>query len=156
MAKVIWYDISVALWWSVQGLPRLSPNGSWDRLQPPHNWMGLSGYWKWKDGWFGVTQLCCIVSPESGCRSYVAFTATMEIKSLKQSSGEANITTVAVNIHERKMERITFISGKILDVFSYLGWQSVTWVCFCLLRPEIVGELPHLDRRSLKSCYHVP
>jgi len=22
-------------WWPVQGVPRLSPNDSWDRLQPP-------------------------------------------------------------------------------------------------------------------------
>ena len=39
-------------WRSVQGVPRLSPNDSWDWLQLPHDPTdGLSGYRKWMDGW---------------------------------------------------------------------------------------------------------
>jgi len=39
-------------WRSVQGVPRLSPDDSWDRLQPPRDsTKGLSGYRKWMDGW---------------------------------------------------------------------------------------------------------
>ena len=39
-------------WWPVQGVPRLSPNGRWDRLQPPRDPTdGLRGYRKWMDGW---------------------------------------------------------------------------------------------------------
>ena len=39
-------------WRSVQGVPRLSPEDCWDRLQPPRDPTdGLSGR-KWMDGWF--------------------------------------------------------------------------------------------------------
>jgi len=39
-------------WRPVQGVPRLSPNDCWDRLQPPCDpTEGLSGYRKWMDGW---------------------------------------------------------------------------------------------------------
>ena len=38
-------------WWPVQGVPRLSLNDRWDRLQPPRDPTdGLSGYRKWMDG----------------------------------------------------------------------------------------------------------
>ena len=38
-------------WRPVQGVPRLSPNERWDRLQPPREPTdGLSGYRKWMDG----------------------------------------------------------------------------------------------------------
>ena len=38
-------------WRSVQGVPRLSPEDCWDRLQPPRDPTdGLSGR-KWMDGW---------------------------------------------------------------------------------------------------------
>jgi len=38
-------------WLPVQGVPRLSPNDRWDRLQPPCDPTdGLSGYRKWMDG----------------------------------------------------------------------------------------------------------
>jgi len=37
-------------WWPIQGVPCLSPNDSWDRLQPPlRPWVGLSGYIKCMD-----------------------------------------------------------------------------------------------------------
>ena len=40
-------------WRPVQGVPRLSPDDRWDRLQPPRDPTdGLSGYRKWMDGWF--------------------------------------------------------------------------------------------------------
>jgi len=39
-------------WRSVQGVPRLSPDDRWDRLQPPRDpTHGLSGNRKWMDGW---------------------------------------------------------------------------------------------------------
>ena len=39
-------------WRPVQGVPRLSPDDRWDRLQPPRDPTdGLSGYRKWMDGW---------------------------------------------------------------------------------------------------------
>jgi len=39
-------------WRPVQGVPRLSPDDRWDRLQPPLDPTdGLSGYRKWMDGW---------------------------------------------------------------------------------------------------------
>ena len=39
-------------WRPVQGVPRLSPDDHWDRLQPPRDPTdGLSGYRKWMDGW---------------------------------------------------------------------------------------------------------
>ena len=38
-------------WRPVQGDPRLSPNDSWDKLQPLREpTVGLSGYRKWMDG----------------------------------------------------------------------------------------------------------
>ena len=38
-------------WRPVQGVPRLSPEDCWDRLQPPRDpTEGLSGR-KWMDGW---------------------------------------------------------------------------------------------------------
>ena len=38
-------------WRPVQGVPRLSPDDRWDRLQPPCDPIdGLSGYRKWMDG----------------------------------------------------------------------------------------------------------
>jgi len=37
-------------WRPVQGVPRLSPDDRWDRLQPPRDPTdGLSGYRKWMD-----------------------------------------------------------------------------------------------------------
>jgi len=37
-------------WRPVQGVPRLSPDDRWDRLQPPRDpTVGLSGYRKWMD-----------------------------------------------------------------------------------------------------------
>ena len=42
-------------WQPVQGVPRLSPNDRWDRLQPPRDpTVGLSGYRKWMDGWMDL------------------------------------------------------------------------------------------------------
>ena len=39
-------------WRPVQGVPRLSPNDCWDRLQPARDPTdGLSRYRKWMDGW---------------------------------------------------------------------------------------------------------
>ena len=39
-------------WRPFQGVPRLSPDDRWDRLQPPRDPTdGLSGYRKWMDGW---------------------------------------------------------------------------------------------------------
>jgi len=39
-------------WRPVQGVPRLSPDDRWDRLQYPRDPIdGLSGYKKWMDGW---------------------------------------------------------------------------------------------------------
>ena len=39
-------------WRPVQGVPLLSPDDCWDRLQPPRDLTdGLSGYRKWMDGW---------------------------------------------------------------------------------------------------------
>jgi len=47
---------SVMDWWPVQGVPRLSPDDPWDRLQPPHDPTdGLSGYRKWMDLWWWFT-----------------------------------------------------------------------------------------------------
>ena len=44
-------------WRPVQGVPRLSPNDRWDRLQPPRDPTdGLSGYRKWMDGWKTVSK----------------------------------------------------------------------------------------------------
>ena len=38
-------------WRPVQGVPRLSPDDRWDRLQPPRDPTdGLSGYRRWMDG----------------------------------------------------------------------------------------------------------
>jgi len=38
-------------WGPVQGVPCLSLDDDWDRLQPPHDpTVGLSGYRKWIDG----------------------------------------------------------------------------------------------------------
>jgi len=38
-------------WGPVQGVPRLSPDDRWDRLQPPCDpTNGLSRYRKWMDG----------------------------------------------------------------------------------------------------------
>jgi len=38
-------------WRPVQGVPCLSPDDRWDRLQPPRDLTdGLSGYRKWMDG----------------------------------------------------------------------------------------------------------
>ena len=45
-------------WRPVQGVPRLSPDDRWDRLQPPRNPTdGLSGYRKWMDGYKNVILL---------------------------------------------------------------------------------------------------
>ena len=33
--RIKWLEIIMP--WLVQGVPRLSPNDNWDRLQPPHN-----------------------------------------------------------------------------------------------------------------------
>ena len=42
----------------VQGVPRLSPDDRWDRLEPPRNPVdGLSGYRKWMDGWISIISL---------------------------------------------------------------------------------------------------
>jgi len=53
----VWLFVSFVSVWlcdgggPVQGVPRLSPNDRWDRLQPPRNPTdGLSGYRKWMDG----------------------------------------------------------------------------------------------------------
>ena len=44
--------LTVMDWRPVQGVPRLSPDDRWDRLQPPHDLTdGLSGYRKWMDEW---------------------------------------------------------------------------------------------------------
>ena len=41
-------------WRSVQGVPRLSPEDCWDRLQPTRDpTEGLSGR-KWMDGWMDM------------------------------------------------------------------------------------------------------
>ena len=36
-------------WQLIQGVPRLSPNVSWDRLQLPRDSYGISGYGQWMD-----------------------------------------------------------------------------------------------------------
>jgi len=42
-------------WRPVQGLPRLSPDERWARLQPPHDLTNrLSGYRNWMDGWMDI------------------------------------------------------------------------------------------------------
>jgi len=42
-------------WRPVQGVPRLSPDDRWDRLQPPRDPTdGLSGYSKWMVGGAGL------------------------------------------------------------------------------------------------------
>ena len=55
MWACVWLFVSfvpVMDWRPVQGVPRLSPNDCWDRLQPPCDPTdGLSGYRKWMDGW---------------------------------------------------------------------------------------------------------
>jgi len=56
--KIVHVSVVVCLccpvmdWRPVQGVPRLSPNDCWDRLQPPRDPNeGLSRYRKWMDGW---------------------------------------------------------------------------------------------------------
>ena len=49
-----WLFVSFVSVWpcDVQGVPRLSPDDRWDRLQPPRDPTdGLSGYRKWMNGW---------------------------------------------------------------------------------------------------------
>jgi len=46
-------------WRPVQGVPRLSSDDRWDRLQPPHDPTRLSGYRKWMDG--------CLLNIEHFC-----------------------------------------------------------------------------------------
>ena len=44
-------------WRPVQGVPRLSPDDRWNRLQPPRDpTEGLSRYGKWMDGWMDSYQ----------------------------------------------------------------------------------------------------
>jgi len=51
-------------WRPVQGVPRLSPDDPWARLQPPRDPTdGLSGYRKWMDVW---TMLSGKTLPSSG------------------------------------------------------------------------------------------
>ena len=50
-------------WRSVQGVPRLSSEDCWDRLQPTRDPTdGLSGR-KWMDGWMDITALLEPVPP---------------------------------------------------------------------------------------------
>ena len=45
-------------WRPVQGVPCLSPDDRWDRIQPPRDPTdGLSGYRKWMDGWNLICKL---------------------------------------------------------------------------------------------------
>jgi len=58
-------------WRPVQGVPRLSPNDRWDRLQPPCNPTdGLSGYRKWMAGWIDI-QYAVKVSATVICSFYI-------------------------------------------------------------------------------------
>ena len=57
-------------WRHVQGVPRLSPDDRWDRLQPPRDPTDeLSGYRKWMDGWmdgkYNIKNTITVITPYS-------------------------------------------------------------------------------------------
>ena len=127
-------------WQPVQGVPCLSPDDHWDRLQPPRNpTNGLSGYRKWMDD-----------SPHMTVKNKIA----------PSGKGKTDLTAVNTYAHGKTVNpklKVLLLHTKnlILLFVNYSESNSSNKSCFLLQKLNCSFLLKHLsDSCATHSIQH--